>query len=99
MALKEREALDRLVARCDEQGIRIAYDDLQTEGGFCRLRDKYIIVINRRAATGTRVRIITDALEQIAEAADAGSSRAGVPEPAVNLGEEVFALPNSETRR
>ncbi|HDQ99612.1 MAG TPA: hypothetical protein ENN51_04925 [candidate division WOR-3 bacterium] len=86
MALKEREALDRLVARCNEKGIRIAYDDLQTEGGFCRLRDKYIIVINRRAATGTRVRIITDALTQIetdasrpAPVADATPARAEAP--------------------
>ncbi len=53
---------------CREQGIRLVYDDVQGEGGMCRLRDCWMIIINRRAAADTRVRIISDALERIAAA-------------------------------
>ncbi|MFO7675246.1 MAG: hypothetical protein R6X12_02875 [bacterium] len=65
MADKDKDRLSRLEEQCRERGIQLVYDELQTEGGYCRLRDSHYIIINRRAATGTRARIIVDVLARL----------------------------------
>jgi hypothetical protein len=59
--------LEQLEARCGELGVKVIYDELRGEGGPCRLNDCYLIVINRRAAVESRVRIISAALPAIEE--------------------------------
>ncbi len=61
----EERVLAELEARCVELGIRIIYDDLQGDGGLCRVRDRYLVIVNRRVSAGTRVRIINEALKKI----------------------------------
>ncbi len=61
----EERVLAELEARCTELGIRIIYDDLRGEGGLCRVRDRYLLIINRRVGAGTRVRIINEALKKV----------------------------------
>jgi len=63
--VKPKESLQRLEQDCREKGVRLIYDELQSEGGLCRLRDRYYIIINRHAAIETRVRIINDALSKV----------------------------------
>ncbi len=63
MTIKKR--LEALEQSCREQGVRLIYDDVTGEGGMCRLRDCWMIIINRRAAAETRVRIIAESLERI----------------------------------
>jgi hypothetical protein len=57
--------LERLERQCRELGVRLIYDDLRSEGGLCRLRDSYYLIINRRAAVESRVRIISEALVRV----------------------------------
>jgi hypothetical protein len=61
--------LAALEQSCQERGIKLIYDDLQSEGGLCRLRENYYIIINRRASTETRVRILRDSLGRTGEVA------------------------------
>ncbi len=53
-----------LNTRCQELGIRVIYDDLYGEGGVCRLRDKYLVIINRRASLQTKIRLLEQALRK-----------------------------------
>ena len=64
--MKATAVLAALEQSCQERGIKLIYDDLQTEGGLCRLRENYYIIINRRASTETRVRILRDSLGRMA---------------------------------
>jgi hypothetical protein len=89
-----KKRLEGLEQACREQGVRLVYDEVQGEGGMCRLRDSYMIVINRRAAADTRVRIISDALERIGaarERRDRASLAAPVEEAVERLNAGVRA--------
>ena len=88
------QTLAQLERQCRELGVRLIYDELRGEGGLCRLRDSYIVVINRRAAVETRVKLLSEALlavEQRPIVADsgqvAGGERTEVGEPL--CGQEV----------
>jgi len=87
-----RSEADRLEQECVRRQIRLMYDDLKSEGGFCRLRDSFYLVINRRASTETRVRLMTDALARVETIAAKSESR--IPKP--EAGTEVGASPKPE---
>ena len=69
--MSKTSRLEQLERECKERGIRLIYDDLRSEGGLCRLRGCYYVILNRRLASETRVRIIADALARVREMADA----------------------------
>lgn len=56
--------LDELEQRCNELGLKVIYDDLRGEGGMCRLRNQYLVIINRRAAVQTKIRMLEQALKR-----------------------------------
>ena len=70
--------LEQLEQECHTRGVRLIYDDLRTEGGLCRLRRCYYLILNRRLASKTKTRIIIDALARVPE-------RIPQPEPAVQV--------------
>jgi hypothetical protein len=97
MALKTGELLSQLEERCRGRGIKLIYADIQSEGGHCRLRDCWYVIINRRTAAATRARIINDALARIeAEASRPASAEAGTPGAPAR--EEAPALIKEEAR-
>jgi len=63
--MKMKDVLERLEKTCLEREVKLVYDDLQSEGGLCRMRDKYYIIVNRKASTETRVRILQSALARL----------------------------------
>jgi hypothetical protein len=63
--MNARQTLERLERQCRELGVRLIYDDLRGEGGLCRLRDCYYLIINRRSAVETRVRMISESLVRV----------------------------------
>ena len=70
--------LEQLEQECHTRGVKLIYDDLRSEGGLCRLRGCYYLILNRRLASETRARIIADALARVPE-------RIPQPEPAVQV--------------
>jgi hypothetical protein len=60
--MSKASRLDQVEQECKERGVRLIYDDLRSEGGLCRLRDGYYLILNRRLASENRTRIIVDAL-------------------------------------
>jgi hypothetical protein len=77
LALGKAKQLEQLEHECKEQGIRLIYDDLRSEGGLCRLRGCYYVIMNRRLAAETRTRIIVDALARVGDCTRMGT----VPKP------------------
>ena len=86
--MKATTVLAALEQSCQERGIKLIYDDLQSEGGLCRLRENYYIIINRRASTETRVRILRDSLGRMEEVAQVMAPK---PTPAQEAVEQEMA--------
>ena len=61
--------LEQLEQECHTRGVRLIYDDLRSEGGLCRLRGCYYLILDRRLASETKTRIIVDALARVPERA------------------------------
>ena len=61
--------LEQLEQECHTRGVKLIYDDLRSEGGLCRLRGCYYLILNRRLASETTARIIVDALARVPERA------------------------------
>ncbi|MEO0085665.1 MAG: hypothetical protein ABIK37_03445 [candidate division WOR-3 bacterium] len=79
-----KAVLERLEAECRERGVRLVYDDLKGEGGFCRLRGCPLLVINRRTSAETRIRILREALSRLAAPVPDTEQPVSEPEPARN---------------
>jgi len=59
--------LEQLEQECHTRGVKLIYDDLRSEGGLCRLRGCFYLILNRRLASETKARIIVDALARVPE--------------------------------
>jgi hypothetical protein len=86
--MSKTSRLEQLEQECKERGIRLIYDDLRSEGGLCRLRGCYYVILNRRLAAETRIRIIADALARVREMVEA---RPAVAEPVSSAPQEAVA--------
>jgi hypothetical protein len=92
--MSKTSRLEQLEQECKERGIRLIYDDLRSEGGLCRLRGCYYVIMNRRLAAETRTRIIADALARVREMAEARSAVADlVPGAPQEVMAETAAAP------
>ncbi|GEM_PF-1069679 len=89
LAVSKAKQLEQLEQECRERGIKLMYDDLRSEGGLCRLRGSCYVILNRRLACETRVRIITEALAR-AQAMMASRPVAAAPQEVVA---ETAAVP------
>jgi len=78
--MSKTSRLEQLEQECKERGVRLIYDDLRSEGGLCRLRGSFYLILNRRLAFETKIRIIADALARVPGAdSAAGAGSAGFP--------------------
>lgn len=88
--MNTKRRLEQLEQECHGRGVKLIYDDLRSDGGLCRLRDGYFLILNRRLASETKARIIADALARMRDMTDKGrdrnplriSDRVPSPEPA-----------------
>ena len=71
--MSKTSRLEQLEQECKERGVRLIYDDLRSEGGLCRLRGCYYVILNRRLAAETRTRIIADALARVGDCTRKGT--------------------------
>ncbi len=97
MAITKSKRLEQLEQECRERGVTVIYDDLRSEGGLCRLRGSFFLILNRRLAPETKARVITDALVRMqAMAENRPEAQRDVPVPApANAPEVPVSLPQS----
>jgi len=86
--MSKTSRLEQVEQECKERGVRLIYDDLRSEGGLCRLRGCYYVILNRRLASETKTRIIVDALARVREMADV---RPAVADQVPGAPQEVMA--------
>ena len=65
--MNTKKRLEQLEQECHGRGVKLIYDDLRSDGGLCRLRDGYFLILNRRLAAETKARIIVDALARVGD--------------------------------
>jgi hypothetical protein len=82
--MSKAKQLEQLEQECHTRGVKLIYDDLRSEGGLCRLRGSFYLILNRRLASETKARIILGALARVPE-------RIPQPEPAVQVSTEETA--------
>ena len=68
--MSKAKELEQLEQECHTRGVKLIYDDLRSEGGLCRLRGSFYLILNRRLASETKVRIILGALARVPERGD-----------------------------
>jgi hypothetical protein len=88
--MTKAKQLEQLEQECKDRGVRLIYDDLRSEGGLCRLRDGYYVILNRRLAAETKTRIIGDALARMRDMIE---SRRAASESVSNLPEAPVSTP------
>jgi hypothetical protein len=83
--MTKAKQLEQVEQECKERGVKLIYDDLRGDGGLCRLRDGYFLILNRRLASETKARIIADALVRVGDCPRMGTvpkTESASPEPA-----------------
>ena len=83
--MSKTSRLEQVEHECKERGVKLIYDDLRSEGGLCRLRGSFYLILNRRLASETKVRIIVDALARVGGCTRMGTvpkTESARPEPA-----------------
>lgn len=60
-----QQELTQLEAECRQKKVRLVYDDLRGEGGLCRVRSEFYVIVNRRLSPERRVRLIRSCLERL----------------------------------
>ena len=63
--MNSKRRLEQLERQCVDMDVKLYYDDLRSEGGLCRLRQTFYVVMNRRSSIETRIRIIEEALAKV----------------------------------
>lgn len=82
-----QQELFRLEAECRQRGVKLTYDDLRGEGGFCRVRSELHIIVNRRLSPERRIRIVRSCLERLTR--EQSLSVTGSARPAVEQSVET----------
>ena len=86
--MSKTSRLEQVEQECKQRGVRLIYDDLRSEGGLCRLRGSFYLILNRRLAAETKTRIIVDALARVRDMIEtrpaASDSVSNVPEAGVS---------------
>ncbi|MEO0131771.1 MAG: hypothetical protein ABIK73_02350 [candidate division WOR-3 bacterium] len=57
--------LKKLEAELKELSVKIIYDNLKTIGGFCRLKDRYYLIINKNASIDDKINLLLENLNRL----------------------------------
>lgn len=63
--MTKKELLTHLEAVAKQVGVKVIYDDLRSEGGFCRCKDRYFLILNTRLSASQKINIIVAGLAQL----------------------------------
>jgi hypothetical protein len=63
--VRHEELIEELQAVAGQLGIQIRYEKGEFEGGYCILRDRRIMLVNRRLIPQRRAAVLAAALQEI----------------------------------
>ncbi len=58
----KNERIEELEAELKNYSIKIIYDTLYSEGGLCRVKDRYYVIINRHLTIEEKVELLSKSL-------------------------------------
>ncbi len=58
----KNEQIEKLEAELKNHSIKIIYDTLYSEGGLCRVKDRYYVIINRHLTMDEKAELLTKSL-------------------------------------
>lgn len=64
-ARNRERVVKELEVKCAELGLKVIYDDLRSEGGVCRVHNRFMVIINRRCSAATKVKILQQAIQRV----------------------------------
>jgi|UniRef100_A0A7C6AAE5 hypothetical protein len=63
--MTKKDLLLHLEAVAKQAGIKVIYDELLGQGGFCRCKDRYYLILNARLSQNQKIDLITQALAKL----------------------------------
>lgn len=63
--MNKNEKIKQLEETAQKNSVRIIYDILKSDGGLCKVKDKYYIIINRNISIEQKIFIISQSLMDI----------------------------------
>ncbi|MEO0073931.1 MAG: hypothetical protein ABIK43_04655 [candidate division WOR-3 bacterium] len=57
--------MSKLEAECRQRRVKLIYDDLRGEGGLCRVRSEFYVIVNRRLSAERRIMLIRSCLAKL----------------------------------
>lgn len=65
MVVNKNERINELEDTLNKNSVRIIYDNLKSDGGLCKVKDKYYIIINKNISTEQKILILSQGLIDI----------------------------------
>lgn len=60
--MTKKEILQQLEAVAKQIGVKVVYDDLRGEGGFCRCKDRHYLILNSRLSQAQKIDLLAQGL-------------------------------------
>ena len=63
----KNEQIEKLETELKNYSIKIIYDTLYSEGGLCRVKDRYYVIINRHLTLEEKIELLSKSLMEYTE--------------------------------
>ena len=63
--MTKRDLLQHLEAVAKQAGVKVIYDELRGEGGLCRCKERYFLILNARLSQHQKIELIVDGLAKL----------------------------------
>ena len=63
----KNEQLEKLEETLKSYSVKIIYDTLHSEGGLCRVKDRYYVIINRYLTLDEKIELLSKSLLEFTE--------------------------------
>ncbi|MBS4015732.1 MAG: hypothetical protein KGZ86_04780 [Candidatus Latescibacteria bacterium] len=63
--MNKNEKIKELEQTLQRNSVRVIYDNLKSEGGLCKVKDKYYIIINKNISAEQKIEILSYGLMHI----------------------------------
>lgn len=63
--MTKKDILQHLEAVAKQIGVRVIYDELRGEGGFCRCKDRHYLILNNRLSQNQKIDLLIQGLADL----------------------------------
>jgi Zn-dependent peptidase ImmA (M78 family) len=65
MTINKNEQLKQLEDTLHRNSVRVIYDILKSEGGMCKVKDKYYVIVNRNISVEQKISVLAHSIMDI----------------------------------